>query len=87
MSGTLPLRTFDRTVRRSARYVFDASSTVALSVVPHGGQRGARRNALTAILDNEIAARARQQALADADAAVALTLARTPDAVRPARAG
>ena len=76
MPATTFLRDAERTLRRSVRVMADASESFTLGVVPHGGQRTARRNALAAIEINELAARSRVEALADADAAVAATLAR-----------
>jgi hypothetical protein len=73
-------------VRRSVGHVVAAGRTVALSVAPHGGQRSARRNALSAILDNEVAARARRHALSEADRAISETLTRQTAAPEVARA-
>jgi hypothetical protein len=74
------------TVRRSVGHVVAAGRSVALSVAPHGGQRSARRNALSAILDNEVAARARRHALDEAERAINETLTRQSTAPAVARA-
>jgi len=76
MSGTTLFSDVNRTVRRSAGRVVSATGAMALGVVPHGGQRTSRRNALAGLLATELEARARREALAQADAAVAATLAR-----------
>ena len=76
MPTTTLLRDVERTLRRSARVVQTASESFTLGVVPHGGQRTARRNAQSAVEINELAAQSRAEALAAADAAVAATLAR-----------
>jgi hypothetical protein len=76
MPATTLFRDVERNLRRSVRVMADAGESFTLGVVPHGGQRTARRNALAAIEINEIAADARAEAHAAADAAVAATLAR-----------
>jgi hypothetical protein len=49
------------TATRRAR---SASETIMLAVVPHGGQRTARRNALSSVRADAVAARDRAEALA-----------------------
>jgi hypothetical protein len=50
--------------------------SVALTVVPHGGQRSARRNAWAAMSADAVQARARREA----EAAIALVVAAMPPA-------
>ena len=50
--------------------------TLALSLLPHGGQRSARRNAWAAMSADAVQARARREA----EAAIALVVAAMPPA-------
>lgn len=62
---------------RTLSRLISTTGSLALSVAPHGGQRTARRNALTAVLSDEMASRSRAEVLAEADAAIAATRARS----------
>ena len=53
------------------RLVSDSLIAASLVALPHGGQRSARRNAWTAIVADTSQARARQEAKAALDHAVA----------------